>query len=205
MAPPRRVFEDEVPPEKMPPMKPSSASPPRTRTRLVKLDPALKPCASEKRGHARPPKDIAASVEKPKRKRKRTPRPPPPPRTQIITGRDVFMIRAARLGWSVEALASLFGVSQSAVQRWEAREGQPILADRHFYDLLVVLQTVLDTDDNAKICLDSVRDQGMCRGLHMLLSLKFGNAWIEHELLKQNVSEVHMLTTPTQKPAERRQ
>jgi hypothetical protein len=133
---------------------------------------------------------------------KRTPRtrPPKPPKPQAprkarpvaedvvpdrrsqrtLTGTDIRILRTARLGWTTQEFAAFLDVALSAIGRWERCEDRPVVTDRHFYNLLLVLVDVLDRVPGAKDKLCAVRSGGSHRGVYVMFGLYFGDTpWID--------------------------
>lgn len=92
-----------------------------------------------------------------------------------LTGNDVRTMRVLLLQWSVQDFAVLLDVALSAIGRWEKCEDEVIVADRHFYNLLCVLQDVLNRVPDAVEKLNLVRNGGPHRGTYMLFGLYFGD------------------------------
>jgi hypothetical protein len=99
---------------------------------------------------------------------------------RTLTGDDVRLMRTVRLGWSVQEFAALLDVALSAIGRWERCGESLVVADRHFYNLLLVLNDVLDNVPGAADTLSRVKNSGAHRGLFVLFGMHFGDTpWVD--------------------------
>jgi len=107
--------------------------------------------------------------------------------TDALTGDEVRILRVVRLNWTLPEFAALFGVSTTAVQRWESTRDKQTRADRPWRSWLVLLRDVLDNAPTARERLSEARGEGTHRLQFLLLGMKYDDTpWRDKVAISQN-------------------